>query len=74
MQPEWPCSGEELTRRLGWPRNQEPASGHALKTLVRPLLKKLGCPRAGSYRSAQHLVSEEMAVEVAQRLKRALRM
>jgi len=44
-----------------------------LKTLVRPLLKRLGCPRAGSHQRAQYLVSEEMAVEVGQRLKRALR-
>jgi hypothetical protein len=59
---------------LGWPRDQEPAYGFALKTLVRPLLKKLGCPKAGSHQGAQYLVSEEMAVEVAQRLKRALRL
>jgi hypothetical protein len=74
MEPEWPCSSEELTRRLGWRLGVEPAYSHALKTLVRPVLKELRCPREpGTHQSRRYLVSEAMAQEVSRRLGRRLR-
>jgi hypothetical protein len=56
----WPCSGNELNRRLGGLElNKQNA-----EQVVRPILTRLHCPKVGGLRS-EFLVTPEIAVLVA---------
>ena len=64
---EWPCTGSELTRRLGLPHDR-----HNVRRVVRPLLLELGCPKKHAHDRAEFEVDEAMARRVAEILNRPL--
>jgi hypothetical protein len=69
---DYPINSEELTRRL-LGHQREPEYGEFLQGRVRPMLRKFGCPKAGTTRQARWLVDEPMARRVAAALGRSLR-
>lgn len=64
---EWPCTGSELTRRLGLPHDR-----HNVRRVVRPLLTQLGCPKKHPYERAEFDVDQTTARRVAEILNRPL--
>jgi hypothetical protein len=66
-------SSHELARRLLNRQLVFPDDGHLLQHEIRPLLRKLRCPKTGSTRQARWLIDKEMAERVATELGRPLR-
>lgn len=68
---DYPINSEELARRL-LGHHRDPQYTEFLQGRVRPLLRRLGCPKGGTTRQARWLVDEAMASRVASELGRPL--
>ena len=64
MKSEWPINGSDLVRRLGLPHDP-----HHVLTVVRPLLRELGCPKTSASPRANWIVDRAMARRVEEILR-----